>query len=46
MFIVECYNLLVNLSDLDYIVIVEVFGKKVGVGVFRCGEFFCFEVEE
>ncbi|WP_394325300.1 hypothetical protein [Thermococcus sp. JCM 11816] len=36
-----------NLSDPDYTVIVEVLGKKAGVGVLRRGgELLRFEVEE
>ncbi|MBP1911330.1 THUMP domain-containing protein [Thermococcus stetteri] len=44
--IVERYNLPVNLSDPDYTVVVEVLGKKAGVGVLRRGEILKFEVKD
>ncbi len=45
--IVEHYNMPVNLSNPDYTVVVEVLGKKAGVGVLkRGGEILRFEVEE
>ncbi|AMQ18636.1 THUMP domain-containing protein [Thermococcus peptonophilus] len=44
--IVEHYNMPVNLSNPDYTVVVEVLGKKAGVGVLKRGEILRFEVEE
>jgi tRNA acetyltransferase TAN1 len=44
--IVERYGLPVNLDNPDYTVIVEVIGKKAGVGVLRKGELLRFEVKE
>ena len=42
--IVERYNPSVNLSDPDWTVVVEVLGKKAGVGLVRRGELLRFEV--
>lgn len=44
--IVERYGHPVNLSDPDYTVVVEVLGKKAGVGVLGRRELLRFEVEE
>jgi tRNA acetyltransferase TAN1 len=44
--IVERFGLPVNLSDPDYTVVVEVLGKKAGIGVLRRGELLRFEVRE
>ncbi|CAD5245257.1 THUMP domain-containing protein [Thermococcus camini] len=44
--IVERFGLKVNLSDPDYTLVVEVFGKKAGIGLVRRGEFLRFEVVE
>ncbi|NJE10903.1 THUMP domain-containing protein [Thermococcus sp. MAR1] len=42
--VVERFGLKVNLSDPDYTLVVEVFGKKAGIGLVRRGEFLRFEV--
>jgi len=42
--LVERYNLKVNLSEPDYTVLVEVLGKKTGIGLVRKGEVLRFEV--
>ncbi|ASJ08117.1 RNA-binding protein [Thermococcus siculi] len=44
--IVEHFSLPVNLSDPDYTVVIEVLGKKAGVGVIKRGELLKFEVVE
>lgn len=44
--LVERYNLKVNLSEPDYTVLVEVLGKKAGIGLIRNGEVLRFEVKE
>jgi tRNA acetyltransferase TAN1 len=44
--LVERYNLRVNLSEPDYTVLVEVLGKKAGIGLVRKGEVLKFEVKE
>lgn len=44
--IVERYGYPVNLSDPDYTVVVEVLGKKAGVGVLGRRELLRFEVKE
>ncbi|ASJ10614.1 RNA-binding protein [Thermococcus sp. P6] len=44
--IVDRYGLKVNLSDPDYTVVVEVLGRKAGIGVLRRGEMLRFEVKE
>lgn len=44
--IVERYGLKVNLGDPDYTVLVEVLGKKAGIGLARRGEVLRFEVRE
>ncbi|WP_099209357.1 THUMP domain-containing protein [Thermococcus henrietii] len=44
--LVERYNLKVNLSEPDYTVLVEVLGKKAGIGLVRKGEVLRFEVKE
>ncbi|CAI1492730.1 Putative RNA-binding protein, contains THUMP domain [Thermococcus nautili] len=44
--LVERYNLKVNLSEPDYTVIIEVLGKKAGIGLVRKGEVLRFEVKE
>ena len=44
--LVERYNLKVNLSEPDYTVLVEVLGKKAGIGLVRKGEVLRFEVRE
>jgi len=44
--LVERYNLKVNLSEPDYTVLVEVLGKKAGIGLVRRGEVLRFEVKE
>jgi len=44
--IVERYNPSVNLSDPDWTVVVEVLGKKAGVGLVRRGELLRFEVKD
>ncbi|WP_297535815.1 THUMP domain-containing protein [Thermococcus sp.] len=44
--LVERYNLKVNLSEPDYTILVEVLGKKAGIGLVRKGEVLRFEVKE
>ncbi|AHL23477.1 THUMP domain-containing protein [Thermococcus nautili] len=44
--LVERYNLKVNLSEPDYTVIIEVLGKKAGIGLVRKGEVLRFDVKE
>ncbi len=44
--IVEEYGLKVNLSSPDLVVVVEVIGKRAGIGVLRRDEILRFEVEE
>jgi len=44
--LVERYNLKVNLSEPAYTVLVEVLGKKAGIGLVRRGEVLRFEVKE
>ncbi|GAB6136632.1 THUMP domain-containing protein [Thermococcus prieurii] len=44
--LVERYNLKVNLSEPDYTVLVEVLGKRSGIGLVRKGEVLRFEVKE
>ncbi len=44
--IVERYNLRVNLTDPEYRVVVEVLGKKAGIGLLRKDEFLRFEAKE
>ncbi|NJE54315.1 THUMP domain-containing protein [Thermococcus sp. 21S9] len=44
--LVERYNLKVNLSEPDYTVLVEVLGKRAGIGLVRKGEVLRFEVKE
>jgi tRNA acetyltransferase TAN1 len=44
--IVEAFGLPVNLSDPDWTVVVEVFGKRAYVGVIGRGEMLKFEVKE
>ncbi|WP_456368658.1 THUMP domain-containing protein [Thermococcus sp.] len=44
--LVERYDLKVNLSEPDYLVLVEVLGKKAGIGVVRRGEVLKFEVRD
>ncbi len=44
--IVERHNLSVNLSDPDWTVVVEVLGKRAGIGLVRRGEALRFEVKD
>ena len=44
--IVERFGLPVNLSDPDFTVVVEVLGKRAGVGVLKRGELLRFEVAD
>ncbi|WP_297508338.1 THUMP domain-containing protein [Thermococcus sp.] len=44
--LVERFGLPVNLSDPDWTVVVEVLGKKAGVGLLRRGELLRFKVED
>ncbi|AIU69215.1 RNA-binding protein [Thermococcus eurythermalis] len=44
--LVERYGLKVNLSEPDYTVLVEVLGKRAGIGVVRKGEVLKFEVKD
>ena len=44
--IVERHNLGVNLSDPDWTVVVEVLGKRAGIGLVRRGEALRFEVKD
>ncbi|ASA78390.1 THUMP domain-containing protein [Thermococcus sp. 5-4] len=44
--VVERFGLDVNLSDPDYTLVVEVLGKKAGIGLVRRGELLRFEVVE
>jgi tRNA acetyltransferase TAN1 len=44
--IVEKFGLPVNLTDPDYTVVIEVIGKKAGIGIVKRGELLRFEVKE
>ncbi len=44
--VVERFNLPVNLGDPDFTVVVEVLGKRAGVGVLKRGELLRFEVAD
>ncbi|MCD6373389.1 MAG: THUMP domain-containing protein [Thermococcus sp.] len=44
--LVEGYGLRVNLSEPDFTVIVEVLGKRAGIGLVRRGELLKFKVED
>ncbi|ASJ06153.1 THUMP domain-containing protein [Thermococcus pacificus] len=44
--IVERFGLPVNLTDPDFTVVIEVLGKRAGVGVLKRGELLRFEVKD